>query len=113
MRRTNKTKFKALVIALIMSAGIAQAQDVKLLWSDTHNQVLARHNAALYTPVAEPANWINEKYNIAEAQQAMDTLYPNDRKVVQPIAVTPSQKEQAVVEEMTVNGRKVPLTERW
>ena len=113
MRRTNTTKLKALFIALLMSAGIAQAQEVKLLWSDTHNQVLARHNAALYTPVAEPANWVNEKYNIAEAQQAVDKLYPNDRSAVKPIVVEPSRKDQATVDEITINGRKVPLTERW
>lgn len=113
MRRTNTKKIKTLFIAILMSAGIAQAQDVKLLWSDTHNRVLAQQNAALYTPVAEPANWVNEKFNIADAQAAVNKLYPNDRSAVKPLVVEPSSKDQAGVEEITINGRKMPLNERW
>lgn len=84
-----------------------------MLWSDTHNEVLSRHNATLYTPVEQPANWIHERFRKAEAQQAIQKLYPAGRSVVRPISIEKPVVEQATVEEMTVDGRSVPLLERW
>lgn len=109
-------RHKNIIASLIFTLaliGAAQAQEVQLLWSDTHNEVLARHNASLYTPVEQPANWIHESFRRGEAQQAIQKLYPSDRKVVRPITVESRSADQATVEEMTVDGRSVPLTERW
>lgn len=114
MRHANKNRFlNALTLTFLISTA-TQAQEVKLLWSDTHDQVLARHNAALYTPVATPPNWVNEKYSISVAQQAMNKLYPTGRKVVKSVSVEGSDdRQQAAAETITIEGHRVPLTESW
>jgi hypothetical protein len=76
--------------------------------------VLARHNAALYTPVNRPSPAVDWSFNRADAQQAWRNAYPEERIIVQRVEVV-RQQELAEVdrepETIDINGREVYLQE--
>jgi hypothetical protein len=104
----------ALITALILaSGGLASSQEVHFLWTDTHNEVLARHNSALYTTVNDPPAAVDWRFNRFDAQQSMQKLYPRDRVIVQDTEVLNSKAVAEVKPEtMVVNGKEV-LLENW
>lgn len=106
--------FLSLIAFVGLAVGSASAQEFNFIWSDTHNEVLARHNAALYTPVNRPSPAVDWSFNRADAQQAWRNAYPEERIIVQRVEVV-RQQELAEVdrepETIDINGREVYLQE--
>ena len=113
MRRAAKTII-ATATFIMLIAGAASAQEFRPLWSDHHNEVLDKHNAAIYTPVSRPNAAIDWQYSIGESQRAYFDAYPKDRIVVQRVNVV---RDQALAEvepqTMDINGREVPIQQDW
>ena len=113
MRRAAKTII-ATVTLILLYAGAASAQEFHFLWSDAHNEVLDKHNAAIYTPVSKPNAAIDWQYSIGESQRAYFDAYPKDRIVVQRVQVVQDQAiADAEPKTMDVNGRVVPIQQDW
>lgn len=112
MRKVFKTIVAALTLSFVLAGG-ASAQEFRLLWSDAHNEVLDKHNAAIYTPVFRPSPAIDWQYSIGESQRAYYDAYPKDRLIVQKVEVVQDQAiADAKPETMDVNGREV-LIQDW
>lgn len=100
------------LLLLTALTATAPAQEVKLLWSDAHNEVLDKQSATIVTPVATPANAIDWQYSIGESQRAFYDVYPKDRPVIKPIEVV---RDRNVAElepkTMEIDGRPVVIKE--
>jgi len=94
MKNYAKTILSLATAGLLLTAPAA-AQEIHLPWSDTHNEVLAKHNAAIYTTPTTPMNWWDVRFNRVEAQLEMERAFPENRKVVQEIQTVDSTQKFA------------------
>lgn len=97
MKNYAKTILSLATAGLLLTAPAA-AQEIHLPWSDTHNEVLAKHNAAIYTTPTTPMNWWDVRFSRAEAQLEMKRAFPENRKVVQDIETVNSNQKFAETE---------------
>ena len=113
MRRAAETII-ATATFFILVAGASSAQEFRFLWSDHHNEVLDKHNAAIYTPVSRPNAAIDWQYSVGESQRAYHDAYPKDRIVVQRVDVVRGQAVAEVEPQtMDINVREVPIRQDW
>lgn len=102
-----------ILLACSLILAPTSAQEVRLLWSDTHNEVLDKANANIYTPVVKPQAAIDWQYSIGESQRAFFRRYPKDRKVVQEVEVVRSnQLAEIEPQTLTIDGLNRKLAER-
>ena len=112
MRFSKRTIATALTL-FICYAGSASAQEVHFLWSGEHNEVLAKHNATLYTPTEQPMPAVDWRFNRADAQDAYKKAYPRERRVIQPIRVERNvDVAESAPSTMDFNGRQVEI-QNW
>ena len=83
------------------------AQEVHVLWSDSHNEVLAEHNAVVYQPVSRTLNGTDWKFQRAEAQRALRKVYPRDRSVVREVKVVGERPKAQTPEEYSYLRQKL------
>ncbi len=104
--RNLKNFITSLCLATLFAAPVA-AQEVHVLWSDTHNEVLAEHNAAVYQPVSRTLNGTDWKFQRAEAQRALRKVYPRDRDVVREVKVVGEKDDAQTPEEYSYLRRRL------
>lgn len=113
--KTKKAITGILVSLILATAGSVSAQEFRFLWSDAHDEVLAKHNAVLYTPTEQPLNYVDWRYSTIESQAALNRVYPRDRQVVTTLQVVPSDTTLAESDKkstLNVNGEEITV-DRW
>ena len=104
--RNFKKFISTLGLAVLISMPVA-AQEVHVLWSDSHNEVLAEHNAAVYQPVSRTLNGTDWKFQRAEAQRTLRKVYPRDRNVVREVKVVGEKNDTETPEEYSYLRRRL------
>lgn len=75
-----------LIFTLLGHSAYAETQ-FDFLWSNDSARVLESHAALTATPVEQPLNAIQWKWDMVDAQEAIKGAFPTERTVIQPIKV--------------------------
>lgn len=75
-----------LIFTLLGHSAYAETQ-FDFLWSNDSARVLESHAALVATPVAQPLNAIQWKWDMVDAQDAIRDAFPPQRTVIEPIEV--------------------------
>lgn len=90
-----------LLVYTMLGQSAWAAPEVHLLWSSESARVLEGHAALVATPVEQPLNAVHWKWDMVEAQQAIQKLFPQGRQVLSPIqTVRASGREEGELSEV-------------
>ena len=91
-----KTIFASTVLILTLLSQVAwAAPEVHFLWSRDSARVLESHSAAIATPVENPPNAVQWKWDRVDSQDAIKTVFPQGRKVISPTRVERANGQDA------------------
>lgn len=84
-----KTLLAAMTFTVFTLLGQSAYADpaVNFLISNENARVVDSHQAVINTPIAQPFNAVQWKWDQAEAQEVINSAFPNNRNVVKPIQV--------------------------
>jgi hypothetical protein len=75
-----------MIFTMLGHSAWAETQ-VDFLWSNDSARVLESHAALVATPVEQPLNAIQWKWDKIDAQEALNKAFPQGRTVIQPIEI--------------------------